>query len=74
MARWLVASGWGAPDGAVTVTADWYLPSDCLICFEYQDSTPGVRMTMRAAREARNVGSFLRKELGEALRIGPRKF
>ena len=28
-------------------------------------------MTMRAGREACNVGSFLRKELGEALRIGP---
>ena len=28
------------------------------------------RMTMRAGREARNAGSFLRKELGEALRIG----
>jgi len=25
-------------------------------------------MTMRTGREARNVGSFLRKELGEALR------
>lgn len=29
-------------------------------------------MTVRAGREARNVGSFLRKELGEALRIGPK--
>ena len=27
-----------------------------------------LRMTMRAGREARNVGSFLRKKLGEALR------
>ena len=26
------------------------------------------RMTMRAGRQSRNAGSFLRKELGEALR------
>ena len=60
-----VAGGWGAPDGAVAVTAGWYLPADCLICFEYQDYSPGVRMTMRAGREGRNVGAFLRKELGD---------
>jgi len=29
-------------------------------------------MTMRAGRDVRNAGSFLRKELGEALRIGPK--
>ena len=29
-------------------------------------------MTMRAGRQYRNAGSFLRKELGEALRIGPK--
>ena len=31
-------------------------------------------MTMRAGRQSRNAGSFLRKELGEALRIGPKDF
>ena len=31
-------------------------------------------MTSPAGREERNAGSFLRKELGEALRIGPKDF
>ena len=35
-------------------------------------SFASLRMTMRAGRQYRNVGSFPRKELGEALRIGPK--
>jgi len=31
-----------------------------------------LRMTRPAGRLAHNAGSFLRKELGEALRIGPK--
>ena len=33
-----------------------------------------LRMTVGAGGKARNVGSFLRKELGEALRIGLTSF
>jgi len=40
--------------------------------FNFMPYTYYTRMTMRAGRESRNTGSFLRKELGEALRIGPK--
>ena len=36
--------------------------------------THSVMQHWRYKGENRNVGSFLRKELGEALRIGPKKF
>jgi len=38
--------------------------------FNFMPYTYYTRMTRPAGRLARNAGSFLRKELGEALRIG----
>ena len=39
----------------------------------YRDSSPAAQNdSVRREDSARNVGSFLRKELGEALRIGPK--
>ena len=49
------------------------LNSSCFIRDLYRDSSPAAQNdSVRREDSARNVGSFLRKELGEALRIGPK--
>jgi hypothetical protein len=52
--------------------ADWYLIAFLSYASRTEILRLRLRMTMRAGRKARNAGSFLRKELGEALRIGPK--
>jgi len=48
--------------------AYWYLGAFLTLTARTEILRLRLRITMRAGREARNVGSFLRKELGEALR------
>jgi hypothetical protein len=46
----------------------WYLGAFLTLTALTEILRPRLRMTMRAGRLSRNAGSFLRKELGEALR------
>ena len=48
--------------------ADWYLTAFLLYASRTEILRLRLRMTMRAGKLSRNAGSFLRKELGEALR------
>ena len=50
--------------------AYWYLGAFLTLTALTEILRLRLRMTMRAGRQYRNAGSFLRKELGEALRIG----
>ena len=48
--------------------ADWHLTAFLSYASRTEILRLRLRMTMRAGRQSRNAGSFLRKELGEALR------
>ena len=48
--------------------ANWYLAAFLTLTALTEILRLRLRMTMRAGRQYRNAGSFLRKELGEALR------
>jgi hypothetical protein len=50
--------------------AYWYLGAFLTLTALTEILRLRLGMTMRAGRQYRNAGSFLRKELGEALRIG----
>ena len=55
-----------------SAAADWYLIANEALSSLTEILRLRLRMTVGAGGKARNAGSFLRKELGEALRIGPK--
>ena len=57
-----------------SAAADWYLIANEALSLLTEILRLRLRMTVGAGGKARNVDSFLRKELGEALRIGPSFF
>ena len=65
-------AGRGVRNALCLLPADWYLPTFLSLTIFTEILRLRLGMTRKAGREAHNAGSFLRKELGGALRIGPK--